>query len=100
MPIFGMKRGEKMFWGHMKTYRFDYEVVVEVKKGKYEIFPRITLDTVRKFFEPYDDVVVEFNMLSGKDADYNGMAKAYQKYQLDRGAGSHNQRPRERLPRA
>ncbi len=86
MPIFGMKRGEKMFWGHMKTYRFDYEVVVEVKKGKYEIFPRITLDTVRKFFEPYDDVVVEFNMLSGKDADYNGMAKAYQKYQLDRGA--------------
>ena len=83
MPIFGMKRGEKMFWGHMKTYRFDYEVVVEVKKGKYEIFPRITLDTVRKFFEPYDDVVVEFNMLSGKDADYNGMAKAYQKYQLD-----------------
>ena len=86
MPIFGMKRGGKMFWGHMKTYRFDYTAVVEVKNGKYEIFPRITLDSVRKFFEPYDDVVVEFNILEGKDADYNGMAKAYRKYQLERGA--------------
>ena len=86
MPIFGMKRGDKMFWGHMKTYRFDFDIVVEAKGGKYEIFPRITLGSVRRFFAPYDDVVVEFNILSGKDADYNGMAKGYQKYQLERGA--------------
>ena len=86
MPIFGMKRDGKMFWGHMKTYRFDFDIVVEAKGGKYEIFPRITLGSVRRFFAPYDDVVVEFNILSGKDADYNGMAKGYQKYQLERGA--------------
>lgn len=86
MPIFGMKKGDKMFWGHMKTYRFDFTIIVEAKNGKYEIYPRVTFDTVRKYMPIYDDIVVEFNMLSGKDADYNGMAKGYQKYQLESGA--------------
>ena len=86
MPIFGIKRADKLFWGHILTYRFDSDIIVEAKNGKYQIFPRFRFDSVRKFFPVYDDIVVEFNALSGANANYNAMAKAYRKYQLDCGA--------------
>ena len=41
MPIYAVKKGDKMFWGHVKTYRFDYDFVAQVKDGKYEIFPPV-----------------------------------------------------------
>ncbi len=83
MPIYGMKKGDKAFWGHVKTYRFDYDFVAQAKNGKYEVFPRFRFDKVREYFPLYNDVVVEFNMLEGDKANYNEMAKGYQKYQLE-----------------
>lgn len=83
MPIYAVKKGDKMFWGHVKTYRFDYDFVAKVKGGKYEIFPRFRFDKVREYFPLYNDIVVEFNMLEGDKANYNEVAKGYQNYQLE-----------------
>lgn len=85
MPIYGLKRGKTLHWARMKTYRFDYDLVVKAKGGRYEIFPRIRLDKVREFFPLYDDVEIEFTRLEGALADYNGMAKGYQAERLAAG---------------
>ena len=87
MPVFGLKRGGDLWWGHVKTWRFDYDFMTVAKQGAYETFPRFRCDSVHAFFKDYyDDIVVEFRKLEGASADYNGLAKAYRKYQLDRGA--------------
>ena len=87
MPVFGLKRGDGLWWGHVKTWRFDYDFMTVAKQGAYETFPRFRCDSVRAFFKAYyNDIVIEFRKLEGAAADYNGLAKAYRKYQLDRGA--------------
>ena len=87
MPIFGLKRGGSLWYGHVKTWRFSYAFVATAKKGAYEAFPRFDCARVRNWFpEYYDDIVVEFHRLDGAEADYNGLAHAYRKFQLDRGA--------------
>lgn len=85
MPLFGVKRGDDLHWALMRTYRFDYDMVVKVKGGRYEVFPRIRIDKVREFFPLYDDVEIEFSRLTGDAADYNGIANAYRSRRLERG---------------
>ena len=87
MPVFGVKKGSSLWYGHVKTWRFTYAFVTKAKKGAYETYPRFDCERVRMFFpEYYDDIVVDFRRLDGAEADYNGLAHAYRKYQLDRGA--------------
>ena len=83
MPIYAVKKGETMFWGHVKTWRFDYDFVARVQNGKYEVYPRFRVDGVKEYFQLYNDIVIEFNKLEGDKANYNEVAKAYQKFQLD-----------------
>ena len=85
MPLYGLKRGGTMHWAQMKTYRFDYDLVVRAAAGRYEIFPCVRFDRVREFFPLYDDVVIEFSRLDGEEADYNGIAHAYRRQRLSRG---------------
>ena len=85
MPIFAVKRGDTLHFGQMKTYRFDYDLVVRVKKGVYEVFPRIRFDRVREYFPLYADVEIEFTRLDGAEADYNGVARAYRAARLAAG---------------
>ena len=85
MPLYGLKRGDSLHWAQLRTYRFDYDLVVKVKNSAYEIFPRIRFDKVREFFPLYDDVEIEFHRLMGTAADYNGIAHAYQRERLSRG---------------
>jgi len=86
MPIYGVKRGDSLWYGHVQTWRFDYDFMTVAKKGSYETFPRFRCDKVRKFFPAYyNDIVVEFRRLDGAAADYNGLAHAYRAYQLGRG---------------
>ena len=77
MPLYAVKRGDTLHFARMKTYRFDYDLVVKVRKGNYEVFPRIRFDKVREYFPLYDDVEIEFARLDGAEADYNGVARAY-----------------------
>jgi len=85
MPIYGLKRGDCLVWAHMRTYRFDYDLMVTAANGKFEIFPRIQFGRVRRFFDPYDDIEIDFHFLEGESADYNGMAKGYQAFQFAHG---------------
>ena len=87
MPVFGVKKGASLWYAHVKKWRFTYEFVTTAKKGAYETFPRFDCEKVRKWFpDYYDDIVVDFHRLDGAEADYSGLARAYRKYQLDRGA--------------
>lgn len=86
IPVWGVKTDGKTFWANVKSCRFDYSFNVVVKDGKYEIFPRFDVEGIRKWFDPYQDIVIDFNFLKGKDANYSGMGRGYRKYQLDRGA--------------
>ena len=95
MPIYGMKRGNRLAWAHMRTYRFDYDLVVSAADGTFEIFPRIRFDRVRRFFDLYADIEIDFHFLEGDDADYNGMAKGYQAWQFAHGVKPIKERIKE-----
>lgn len=84
-PVFGVKRGGSLWYAHMKTYRFDYEVRVVAGNGGYEVFPSIVLQTIRRYSDLYNDVEIDFHRLDGEAADYNGVARAYHEYRARRG---------------
>ena len=85
IPVWGVKTADKTFWANVTSCRFDYSFNVEVKNGKYEIFPRFEIAKIRAYFKPYQDIVIDFNFLKGDDANYSGMGRGYRKYQLDNG---------------
>ncbi len=80
MPIFGMKNPRATFVGIIASMRFEYDLHVRAKDGVYTIAPRFHVAG----FVPPDDLVIHYHMLSGKDADYAGMARTYRNYQLAR----------------
>lgn len=83
MPIFGMKTPRGAFVGIVKGLKYEFSTVVEVKNGAYAIYPRFLVKEMT--FAPYEDLVVDFCLLEGGDANYAGMARAYRAYQLGRG---------------
>lgn len=86
MPIFGFKRGETMWGAHVRTWRFDYAVVTEVRGGEYSMFARFRCDLVKRFFKDYyNDITMDFVRLDGAEADYNGLARYYRDHQLAHG---------------
>ena len=80
MPIFGMKNPRATFVGIVATLRFEYDLHVRAKDGAYTIAPRFLVSG----FVPPDDLTIQYHLLSGKDADYAGMARTYRNYQLAR----------------
>ena len=86
MPVFAVRRGGSLWYAHVRTWRFNYDFVTMAKGGEYETYARFRCDKVHKFFrELYDDIVVDFHRLDGADADYNAVALAYRRHQLDSG---------------
>ena len=84
MPIYGMKTSARTFVAIVNGMNYEYKVHVEVAGGVYRMFQRYYLDEIG--CAPYEDINVDFYTLTGDDANYSGMARAYRKYQLDRGA--------------
>ena len=82
MPIFGLKRGDTLWYGQVVGWRCDYRFRAEAKDGRYEAFPRFMVKELRAYYPVYQDIVVDFHRLDGADADYVGYAKAYRKYQF------------------
>jgi len=82
MPMFGMKTPRMTFAAIVTGMPYNYSLVLEVKDGVYRLFPVFdhTMDP------PYEDIAVTYHPLSGDQADYAGMAKAYRAYQLGRKA--------------
>lgn len=82
MPIFGLKKGDTLWYGQVMKWRCDYRFHADAKDGKYQAYPRFDVKIVRSYYPVYQDIVVDFRRLDGKDADYIGYAKAYRDYQF------------------
>ena len=80
MPFFGMKTPQETWVAIVKGMSWNYSLAVELKNGYYTLAP--TFD--RHLAEAKEDIEVEFRWLTGDDADYSGMAKAYRAWQLAR----------------
>ena len=85
MPIFGMKTPTGTFVAVVKKMKYEFSIVVEVVNGVYSVYPRFHVDRESLGCNPYENIVIDFYFLEGKDADYSGMGRIYRKYQLDRG---------------
>lgn len=83
MPFYGIKTPSGTYMAIVKGLWMEYYLSIDVKDGKYKIFPTFRIKQIN--FPPYEDIVIDFYKLEGKDADYVGMAKKYRQYQLDRG---------------
>ncbi|MBE6413900.1 MAG: hypothetical protein E7035_05030 [Verrucomicrobiaceae bacterium] len=83
MPMFGVKKGDKAFVAIIKGLVYEFSTMINVKDGKYEIFPRFHLKEI--YTKPYEDIIIDFTHFEGKDANYSAMGREYRKYQLERG---------------
>ncbi|MDD5502394.1 MAG: DUF5696 domain-containing protein [Candidatus Thermoplasmatota archaeon] len=84
MPLYGVKKGDDAFVGIVKELKYEFATVVDVKDGKYEIYPRFLIKEIY-MKKPYEDIVIDFTHFKGKAANYSSMGREYRKYQLDRG---------------
>ena len=83
MPIFGMKKGDALWYGQVMQWRCDYRFCVEATNGVYRAYPRFGVEGVREYYPIYQDIVVDYYRLDGAEADYVGYAKAYRKHQFE-----------------
>ncbi len=81
MAMSGMKTPSVSFVSIIKSGRFESLIVAKVVNGNYEMFHRFDYTQSK----PYEDIVLDYVFLKGKDADYSGMARVYRNYQLARG---------------
>lgn len=81
MAFFGMKTPQGAWVAIVKGMPFNYTVTTELKAGVYTMAPSFN----RNVAGTTEDIVIEFRWLTGDDANYSGMAKAYRAYQLGRG---------------
>ena len=82
MPVFGMKNPRATFVAIVTGMPYAYTLVTRAKAGVYTIFPRFEMAGQAA----YDDIAVDYHLLTGGQADYSGMAQVYRKYQLERKA--------------
>ena len=82
MPVYAVSRGNSGTLAIVTGMPLDYELVVEVARGRYRLFPRFHFNGSR----PTEDISVIFIELGRGDADYSAIARRYRRYQLERGA--------------
>jgi hypothetical protein len=82
MPIYGCCSKNKTTLAIVCGMELDYELVVGVKNNRYYMYPRFLTDNE----ELYEDIVIKFFTLSDKNSSYQGIAKFYRQFQLERGA--------------
>lgn len=82
MPVFGMKNPRATFVAIVTGMPYSFKLVTRAKKGIYQIFPRFELNNQA----PYDDLAIDYHLLTGDQADYSGMAHVYRDFQLSRKA--------------
>ena len=81
LPYYAMKTPTETFIGVIEGMRFEFNVNVESKNGKYVMYPRWYIGDIGA--KPYEDIVITYYKLSN-NADYNDMAKAYRKHKFER----------------
>lgn len=81
--MFGFKKGDEAFAAIIKGLKYEFVMVLEVKNGKYKLFPRFKIADIG--MPIYEDLVIDFVYFGGTDANYSSMGRAYRDYQLGRG---------------
>ena len=82
LTMFGFTDGISGWCAIVTGYTYDYQLVVRSKDGHYSMFPRFPFENGR----PLEPIAVEYHLLTGRDASYSGMGRAYRQYLLcDRG---------------
>ncbi|MFO7936185.1 MAG: DUF5696 domain-containing protein [Kiritimatiellia bacterium] len=82
MPIFGMKNTQATFVAIVTGMPYEYRLITEAENGVYTMITRFEL-----MGQPaYDNIAIDYHMLSGDQADYSGMARVYREYQIKRKA--------------
>lgn len=82
MPLFGMQTPRATFAAIVTGLPHEYTLVARAKNGVYTLFPRFELGGCKA----NGAIAIEFHFLTGGDANYSGMARAYRKFQLERQA--------------
>ena len=82
MPVYGMKTPRTAFVAIVTGMKYDFSLVANAKDGVYSCFISFDMDVARA----YEDIAVDYVFLADGDADYSGMARAYRRHQLARGA--------------
>ena len=82
MPVYAVRHGEKGCLAVVAGMSLEYALVVGVRENAYYLYPRFLLEDGKA----YEDIVIRFFELTGKDANYSGAARRYRAYQLERGA--------------
>lgn len=82
LPLFGIKNGSHAVLAIMRGMNIFYDLVYGVRDGKYYLHPRIRLNGEA----PYETPEILLLNLYGDEADWAGMARAYRRYQIERGA--------------
>lgn len=78
MTMFGVLHPEGAFMAAIAGMTYEYELVVRVEKGRYACYPRVKLEGRA----PYEPFRVEYVLLP-RTADYNDVARAYRRWQID-----------------
>ena len=83
MPLFGVVHNNKAYAAIVKGLKYNFSMSVDAKDGNYEIYPIFNISQMHR--PPHQDIEIAVSEFSGEDADYSAIARAYRKYQLDRG---------------
>lgn len=84
IPVYGMKTPSRTFVAVVNGMNYEYKVFLNITNGVYTLSQRYLIDEIG--CAPYEDITVDFHMLTGEDANYSGMARTYRNIQLARGA--------------
>ena len=79
MPICGMKTPNKTFMAIVTGMEFDYFPIVTYENGNYTLSH--TFDLTR--YKPYENIVIDYYYLTGKDANYSGIGRLYRSMLLE-----------------
>ena len=83
MSVYGMKTPERTFVAIVRKLKYYFTTRVAAKNGEYRLSCVLGAELASN---PYEDFEVEFRRLDGAEATMGGMARAYRRYQLERGA--------------
>ena len=81
ITAFGMKTPRRTFVAIPTGMRWNFNPVVDVKKGVYRMSCRFDMDVATA----YEDPQIEFRFLTGDDANYSGMGRAVRAQRLATG---------------
>ncbi len=76
IPIFGVKSERYVFLAVVSGMPYDYTLKVSGGEEGFRVYPVFEVYGQR----PYEDIRVEYFLLSGNDANYSGMARRYRAF--------------------